>query len=146
SLGNLRKKKYYQNFEVDSPTVSVPLMTDSSPGRLLGDPHTGRLSVCRLSKQSLINSSRDHLDESTDERKERGDGTLDRLRPRQYGGAGPRAAARGVAERGVQRCPHFLRYRVGSANGTPRLGGLCPRLRTGRHVGSLASRPPGAVD
>src|SRR5207253_10947092 len=26
SLGNLRKKKYYQNFEVDSPTVSVPFL------------------------------------------------------------------------------------------------------------------------
>src|SRR5439155_19478219 len=42
-----------------------------SRGSVLGSPHAGRLSVCRLSKQSLINSSRDHFDESTDEGKER---------------------------------------------------------------------------
>ena len=47
---------------------------------------------------------------------------------------------------GCSDAPHFLRYRVGSADGPPRLGGLCPRLRARGHAGGLASRSPRAVD
>src|SRR5919109_5157771 len=125
---------------------NVPLTTRPLRVAVWAAREPMRLSVCRLSKQSLINSSRNHLDEKPDEGKERGDGTLDRLCSRQYGGTRSWSAACGIAERGVQRRRHFLRYRVGGADGTPRLGGLCPRLRAGRYAGGVASRPPRAVD
>ena len=46
-MGNLRKKKYYQNFEVDSPTVSgrfLAALRHGRPGMLPPDTvkHTGQ--------------------------------------------------------------------------------------------------------